>query len=196
MKKILKHSLIKKLLNLNFKTACVVLATLLTLHVASLLLPMGENKVLRIQSDIVHSCKTGWFAENGATCAPLLEYIVKPENSEEQKNICGDQLKDCVVKGFADYYYYTLLILEFFTAFYIGKGMGEIYKADITPETKRKCLLTYFGWNVIILILIFAGNKFILFPGDIMRQVVEFLAFWFMFKMNGPVIPKKKKKKK
>lgn len=192
MKKI-KPTLLKKFLNLNFKTACIALVTIMILHVITLFTPVGEHKSLRLKSDIIHNCKIGWFSEKGM-CTDYSEYIVKQEGGEEEKNICGPDLKACEVKGVADYYYYTVLILEFFMAFYIGKGMGEIYKADVTPATKRKCLITYLVWNVIILGLIYAGNTFILFPGDIMRQVVEFIAFWFMFKMNGPVIPKKKKK--
>lgn len=191
MKKVVKKSFIEKALNINLFTAIIVLLSIAVLHMGTFLLSNSESKELRLTADIVSNCQNGWFSPDGL-CAKYQEYIKFDENDKEIP-VCGEGLKNCQLEGFKDYAHYTMLIIEFFTAFYIGKIFGELYTKNVNKKNKLKLWGIYLGWNLLILALIFAGNKFILFPGDIMRQFVEILFFAMMFKMNSPKVEKKKK---
>lgn len=191
MKTVVKKTFIEKALNINLLTAIMVLITIAVLHMSTFLLPNSESKELRLTSDIVKNCNSGWFSSEGL-CIKYQEYIKFDENDKEIP-VCGEGLKNCQLQGIKDYLHYTMLIVEFFTAFYIGKIFGQLYTKNTNSKTKMKLWGIYLGWNVLILGLIFAGNKFVLFPGDIMRQVVEIFFFSMMFKMNSPKVEKKKK---
>lgn len=191
MKKVSKKSFIEKALGINLLTAIIVLITIALLHMSTFLLPNSENKELRLTADIVKNCNIGWFSSEGL-CSKYQDYIKFDENDKEIP-VCGEGLKNCQLQGVKDYLNYTIIIIEFLTAFYIGKIFGQFYTKDNKPKKKLQLWGIYLVWNAFILALVFTGNKFVLFPGDIMRQLVEVLFFAMMFKINSPKVVKKKK---
>jgi hypothetical protein len=165
----------------------LILGTTLGLHFALASIPLTDSGQTRYLSNMISGCKMGWFSESGVCQKYIKEIIHQNEMAEAdtpQIYPCGSKNENCQITGVMDNLYYLVMIVDFLAVIMVARLMGLVYRANVSKETKRLCWIIFLLWNTGILFLMYMNNKFVLFPGDLLRQIVEIIAFAVVFKIN------------
>lgn len=192
--------MIKENVNSLYKVF-ILLAIMAGIHFLIAWMPNGENYQTRKENQIIKSCENGWFS-NPKICEPYKENIIsikeieRGSDPEEVIPYCGTNNEKCELKGLKDYLNTLMLIIEFASSLLIGWMIGIAYTNKNVFSIKFTSWLLILSWHAIILMIIYVQNGWILFVGDISRQILGLIAFYIMLKINSPIKPKKKKKKK
>lgn len=159
----------------------LILGISLGMHILSIMIPNNESYNNRIKAEIVHGCKSGWFSETGI-CVKYKQYLIENTRGAEEENICGEDNSLCKITGLKDYITYGAIILDFMVAILIARLMGLAYRDD--KKIKKTSWLIFLSWNVAVLMLIYISKGNAIMPGDILRQIVEIIAFSIVFKIH------------